>query len=49
MDQTTAAVLGVSTLADLGLGIYQGINAKRLTDRFNAQKKASYLDTLDPI
>lgn len=39
----------IAGLIQGGLGIYQGINSKRLGDRFKAQEKADFRDSLGPI
>lgn len=47
MDPMT--MLLISGAVEAGMGLYQGINAKRLGERFDAQKKADYRESLAPI
>lgn len=40
---------GLGALAQVGFGIYQGINAKRLQQKFDAQEKATFAQSLGPL
>lgn len=44
-----AGASGVAALGQIGLGIYQSINARRLKKQFEAQEKASYMKAAGQI
>jgi hypothetical protein len=48
IDPITIALM-TSGLLQGGMGIYQGINSRRLAKRFEAQEKADFRDSLGPI